>query len=186
MHNDDNDDDAGSIPYGAIAGGVSGAVGVLIPLVICIVIVCITYYKRKEHQVDNQGTCSTANTQVQQTVQPYPVQNVSNFMESGNTPSINNSDHCHQYDDAGACNTAHLPQYDVYVPADYEIAKLAEQVEMDEYYLDMNPVKEHTDEQPPEYETIQDEKPAYQNWKPASSGASNPRFYTMDDSVTKL
>ena len=37
MHNDGNDDDASSIPYGTIAWGVSGAVGYyIIPLVICI------------------------------------------------------------------------------------------------------------------------------------------------------
>ena len=112
-------------------------------------------------------------------------------MDSGNMALPHYSAQCHQFYGMGACNLAQSPPYNVYAPVEYEIAEqrnLEEQKEINEYYLDMNAVKEQATEQPPVYDTIPDcyEKPAYENWhpRPASPGPlpigrddGNPQYY---------
>ncbi|XP_065894420.1 P-selectin-like isoform X2 [Dysidea avara] len=145
--------ETGSIPYGAIAGGVSGVVAVLAITVVCIILIVKTPCKRKYDRDNCQGTCSTTITQTQPPVQPYPVHN--------------------EIKESSLMDNVPTPPYNVYIPAEYETAEQSKQKEMDEYYLDMNAAKEHATEQPPEYDTIRDyyEKPAYENWNRVCPGS---------------
>ena len=144
------DDDTEETSHGSIiAGGISGAVAVIILIAICIPLLTIAIYKRKSIHRNNQERCPVTYV-VTQTLEPAHTEfKESNFMGSNSAPppQVNV-----RYVSSHAMGASMITND----PAEYETAKpqkLAKQME-GKYYFDMNQeshCKYNTDEELPDY-----------------------------------